>query len=213
MRVLVTVVYDHHEEEYDIAVGDGRKSFKWLATAAAQRFSSRLKSSGRRRHCESVTRSGKMTNTPFGRLLPAHISTENSSFHHPDSLLCDELTDGQNVFITLAQAVQLNEIGSPVLDNWMNVAFCMSEAQRGRRDDALRAEMSRISAARAEQTAAAAAHAARIARGKAEQMRAQLSGQMLSREKVDRAFAEDWRRIDNPSSRLLEKCACSFGFV
>ena len=39
MKLTVTVTFGKNEQTFDIPVGDGQKTVKWLATVASQRFS------------------------------------------------------------------------------------------------------------------------------------------------------------------------------
>ena len=41
MRLRVTVVFGKDQQDYDIAVGDGSRTVKWLASIASQRFTAR----------------------------------------------------------------------------------------------------------------------------------------------------------------------------
>lgn len=131
MRVLVRCVFDESEELLDLSVGDGRKSFKWLGLVAAQRFAGLAKPQGRRRHRE-IRRNNDFCHTN-AKLLPSRVCTDGSPFCHPDSLLCNEVADGDEVVVWLTDKMAVDSVGRPAVDRWMHIAFETSEHMKGHR--------------------------------------------------------------------------------
>jgi len=76
MKLKVTVELGKDHSEFDLAVGDGQKNIKWLATVASQRFSARGPRGSLR------TREPKMAHPSGSAYMPSGVTTEGTSFFH-----------------------------------------------------------------------------------------------------------------------------------
>ena len=76
--------------------------------------------------------------------MPNTIYSDESVFYHPDAKLKDHLADKQVVTIELIEKVNVNELGIPQLAKWAFIAFNVSEQMKGKREEALKAQMDEI---------------------------------------------------------------------
>jgi hypothetical protein len=131
----VKCVFNNHESYLDVPVGDGDRTFKWLGLAAARNFAVQSKPNGRRRCREIGPRTGlKLTSA---RLLPSRVCSYSQPFLHPDKLLCDELSDGDEVLVMLTDLMPVYFVGRPDMDRWMRIAFEISTHMQQHREAAL----------------------------------------------------------------------------
>ena len=82
MQLVVRVESGDRTSTFRIQVGDGRKSFKWLALVAAQRFGSESPK-GKLRQRE---RKFPCTNPANTNVVPSRCYTADQDFFHPDAL-------------------------------------------------------------------------------------------------------------------------------
>ncbi|CAM9297287.1 unnamed protein product [Chrysoparadoxa australica] len=205
MKVQVKACLGSWEHTFDIHVGDGNKTFKWLGLTVAERIAPRP--GGRRRHRECSI-SPKLVNIN-ARILPTRVSGEGVPFYHPDKLLCEELKDGAVVIITLSSTMSVDVRRAPERDRWMLIAFDTSEQMKEKRAAAWGEEIRAIEAIRKAEEEEHARRAAALLRQRAERMRPIMSSQIFSPDKVSRAFKEDWNKCDfrgyEPLESLIEQ--------
>ena len=136
MQLVVRVESGDRTSTFKIQVGDGRKSFKWLALAAAQRFGSESPK-GKLRQRE---RKFPCTNPANTNLVPSRCYTSDQDFFHPDALLVEQLQDGDHLTVEVAPRVYVDEAGSPVKSRWQTIAFAVSPSSSVKRDAAIAEE-------------------------------------------------------------------------
>ncbi|CAM9401761.1 unnamed protein product [Discosporangium mesarthrocarpum] len=196
MWLKMTVEYDGQEVRFDMPVGDGNKTFKWLGLAAAQRFSTMVKPHGSRRHREK--KGPKGLHTISAKLLPSRVSTNEAPFCHPEKIISTELDDGHAVCVTLSSKMPVNPIGKPDGDRWMFIAFSISDPMESKREDVLQEEQRCVCSIRKRTEDELAAKMAGVAAKKGGEMRHIISSQLYSSDKVERAFTEDWDKLTGP---------------
>lgn len=202
MKLTVRCTYQSKEAVFEVPVGDGRKTFKWLGVAAAQRFGSHAKPAGCRRHRERLNCG---VPSASARLLPARVSTASNPFCHPYALLCDELEDQDEVLVLLTDKFVVDAVGKPCKDRWMRVAFGVSDNMKDDRDMAMLEEKKVIDKVQKALEAEHNIKAAAVIHRKALEMKEFVKDQLYSRDKVLAAFEEDWVKINNPVYQPLDK--------
>ena len=110
MKLTVTVTFGKNEQTFDIPVGDGQKTVKWLATVASQRFSARAP------HGRLRAREPLMAQPQASAYMPSSVTTADSSFFHPEAMLAEKMHDGQKVTVALAPRIPVDEIGQQRFD-------------------------------------------------------------------------------------------------
>eukprot|EP00752_Nemacystus_decipiens_P008506 g7596.t1 len=203
MRLDVRVVYEGKELAYDMPVGDGRMTIKWLGLTAAQYFSSTMKPRGYRRHREREG-PGK-TVSASAKLLPSRVYTSKATFLHPEKSISEELRHGEEVFVVLTNKMPVNHLGRPMRERWMFIAFCVSEQTKAERHKAIAAEYRAMASAQARQEREAEARAADLAAKKGATMRRMMVSQLYCPDKVERAFDRDWARLCHPVLQPIDK--------
>ena len=132
MRLNVTVQFGTDQQDYDIAVGDGSRTVKWLASIASQRFTPRGPRGSMRR------REPKLAQPQGSSYMPSLVATdEDSNFCHPDEVLEKRFYDGQHVTVTLARKIPVDDCGHTKLSRWAIIAFAKSESQAKLREAAI----------------------------------------------------------------------------
>ena len=135
MRLRVTVVFGKDQQDYDIAVGDGSRTVKWLASIASQRFTARGPRGSVRR------REPKLAQPQGSSYMPSLVATdEDDAFCHPDAVLEKRFYDGQHVTVTLARQIPVDDVGHTMLSRWAIIAFAKSESQAKLREAAIEEE-------------------------------------------------------------------------
>ena len=121
MKVVAKVILNNEEREFDIACGNGERSFKWLATAGMQRWAQAVPN-GNLRRCDlkhGVTDSVQYSTTNV--LLPS------GEIPHPEAKLREFLRYGDEVTINLTGHQKVDIIsGLPRRSAWSSVAFTKS---------------------------------------------------------------------------------------
>lgn len=118
MKIKVRVVYDEkYERVFDVAVGRGDKTFKWLGLVASQRFAleAPVGASRRRDHYRGATDNFQ--------LIADDIVLPNNEIPHPSSIISDFLLDGDEVTVNLLGKQALNKSSSPSYSKWSTIAF------------------------------------------------------------------------------------------
>ncbi len=109
MKVKVKAVIDDDKSvNFDIAVGRGDKTFKWLGSVVTHRFSITSNPNGSLRRREDYR--GATENTNY---YIAEITLPNGEVPHPSSMLYDFLMNNDEVIIYLATTQKLNHTRSP----------------------------------------------------------------------------------------------------
>jgi hypothetical protein len=135
MRLKVRVIYRGKSTIFDLPVGEGRHSIKWLGVTAAQRLAYSARSNGRRRKRDAGACTGLSgTNA---QLMPSRVCTTHNPFLHPDKIICEELQDDEEVLVIISAGKPLDGIGCPVEDRWAMIAFFPSDQAAERRELAL----------------------------------------------------------------------------
>ncbi|CAM9462721.1 unnamed protein product [Pylaiella littoralis] len=203
MQFKIRVVYEGQEMAYDMPVGDGRMTIKWLGLASAQRFSSAIKPRGYRRHREKAGPSKIVCAS--ANLLPRRMYTAQATFLHPEKSVCEELREGEEVFVVLSSKMPVNHLGRPLRERWMFIAFCLSEQTKHERNNAIAAEYREMADARARLERATEAREKDVAAKKGVLMRRVLVSQLYSPDKVEQAFDRDWARLCHPVTQPIDK--------
>lgn len=193
MKLCVTVEFGKQSASFDIPVGDGQKTVKWLATVASQRFSARGP------HGRLRTREPLMAQSQGSAYMPSSVTTEDTSFFHPDALLAEVMHDAQQVLVTLAPKIPVDEIGHTMMSRWAIIAFANSESQRILREQALKEEYSIQEEQRREREEREAATRAAEQKFKATEMRSVVAVQLHDEEKIAEALMEDWYNMNRKS--------------
>ncbi|CAM9161057.1 unnamed protein product, partial [Ectocarpus sp. 6 AP-2014] len=207
MKIELSVIYEGQEMLYDMPVGDGRMTIKWLGLAAAQRFSSTIKPNGYRRHRERAGPT-KVISTS-AKLLPSRVYTAKASgcstFLHPDKSIREEVRQGEAVYVVLTNKMSVNHIERPMRERWMFIAFCIGEKTDKERNVAIEEEYRAMANARERLEREAEARAADLAARKGATMRRMMVSQLYCPEKVERAFERDWAKLCHPVMQPIDK--------
>ena len=194
MKLKVTVELGKDHSEFDLAVGDGQKNIKWLATVASQRFSARGPRGSLR------TREPKMAHPSGSAYMPSGVTTEGTSFFHPDDTIAERMHDGQHVTVTLAPKIPVDDIGHTMLSRWAIIAFANSEAQMKLREAALKEEYAIQAEQKRKREEAAAAQRAAEQKFKAGEFRQVIAVQLHDQDKIGEALMEDWYDMNRKSA-------------
>ena len=149
-KVKVNVIYNSVTKQFTIPVGDGDKTWKWLALVSAQRFTLRSP------HGRVRFREQRPITSVNCQLIPNELYTTSvrkdsegnveydkndcpivdvtNKFYHPDSLMSETggecLNGDQEVNVELINKVGVNEVGAPQFARWAFVAFNVSEEKK-----------------------------------------------------------------------------------
>ena len=189
MKLSVTCVYGSKEKKFNVPVGDGTCTFKWLGLAASTRFTTSPHGSLRNRE---QTNAPKPHNT---QLMPNTIYTDESVFYHPDALLKDHLKDRQEVTIELIEKVSVNDRGTPQLAKWAFIAFNVSEQQSEARERALKEQMDEIEEARKAAEEDELQRRLQEARKKINELRVVMKPQFHNEADVVDQMKDEWNRM------------------
>eukprot|EP00903_Cladosiphon_okamuranus_P017255 g15900.t1 len=209
MKLRLQVVYEGKELAYDMPVGDGRMTIKWLGLAAAQYFSSTMKPRGYRRHREKAG-PGKSISAS-AKLLPSRVYTAkaraagSSTFLHPEKSISEELRPGEEVSVVLTNKMAVNQLGRPIRERWMFIAFSLGDQTEEERNKAITAEYRAMANAQAKQEREAEARAADLAAKKGAAMRRMMVSQLYCPDKVERAFDRDWAQLCHPVLQPIDR--------
>lgn len=200
MKVKVICILADTETEIDIACGNGKKTFKWLALTAAARFSSRIPR-GMRRHREVPTITG--ANASY---VPLDVITDGLVFHHPDDFVIEHLADGDSVTVRLGASLPVDDRGQPELTRWSTIAFAVSDIQTEKRTQALVEEKRICDERMAREKEEKRAALAQLYKRKAKAMREEMKNQITDQKRLAAELAADWAAlINSPSSERILK--------
>jgi hypothetical protein len=121
MKIKAVVRLDDYERQFDIAVGLGDKTFKWLAMTASQRFASVIPNGQLRQrdHYRGATERAQH--------LPLEICLSNGDLPLPGSLISDYLQDGDQVFVHLQSRQHVEGSKKMAIHTqWSTLAFTNS---------------------------------------------------------------------------------------
>jgi hypothetical protein len=119
MKITVIASFDKSDVEYELSIGLGDKTFKWLGLSTAQRFASAAPNGALRRR-DPVRRG--LSNTAVHQ--PVEIMLSDGQVPHPSAYLNEFLQDGDTVKVSLIDTqVTAVETCLPVSNNWSNLAY------------------------------------------------------------------------------------------
>ena len=129
MILNATLKSDGKATTIPIPVGDGDRSFKWLALAASEHLTLRSSTLRRSKHLAADL----MSKT---HLRPRDVYTESTSFFHPEALLKDHLVDGDDITVELysSSSPALDEHHRLSLSKWSRICFSIGDANADERD-------------------------------------------------------------------------------
>jgi hypothetical protein len=138
MKIGVTIVFGKVSYRYDLPVGDGNKTFKWLGLVSATRFTLRSP------HGSMRMREGRGVTSHDSSLIPNKIYTKESVFYHPSAILKDHLSEGLEVTVELISRLPVDNLGVPQLGRWAYIAFNVSQEKQESVKEALRVQYEEI---------------------------------------------------------------------
>ena len=118
MRVLVTV----KNQTFQVPVGEGGQTLKWLSLVAAQQYSIR-KPQGRSRYREKK-------GDEEGFFLPMGMSSGGTGLRDPDAIINEVFDDGAAVTVELQEVVEVDSINAPVQSEWQQKSFNYGESSK-----------------------------------------------------------------------------------
>lgn len=129
MILNATLKSDGKATTIPIPVGDGDRSFKWLALAASEHLTLRSSTLPRSKHLATDLISKT-------HLRPRDVYTESTSFFHPEALLKDHLVDGDDITVDLysSNGPSLDEHHRLSLSKWSRICFSIGDANADERE-------------------------------------------------------------------------------
>lgn len=120
MKIKARVIFESTPIYYDVPVGMGDKTFKWLGMNVCQRFAMNNPNGALRRR-DPIRRG--MTDRALHQ--PYEVALSSGAFPHPNALLSDFLQDGDEVTITLVSDQGISQTsGKPACPTkWATLAF------------------------------------------------------------------------------------------
>lgn len=119
MKLKVRVSLDRENERiFDVAVGMGDKTFKWLSLVASQRYALASPAGGLRRREEYRGATERAQHHAREIILP------DGEVPHPSAIISDFLHDGEEVVIILINSMKIDpKTCSGKRSNWSTIAF------------------------------------------------------------------------------------------
>ena len=122
MKVIACAVFNGAQTKFEISVGAGDKTFKWLGITASQRFASQDPNGALRRR--DPPRRG-MSN--FSSYQGVEVQLSDGQKPHPSAMLMDFLRDGDEVKILLNDNQDLNSrTGLAAQNEWSTLAYTVN---------------------------------------------------------------------------------------
>ncbi len=119
MKINVRVIFDKTSLTFEIPVGMGDKTFKWLGMVACNRFGASAPNGSLRRR--DPARRGMNDNATH---QPTEMALPDGQIPHPNAFLYDFLNDGDEVKIHLVDNQDLSRVdGTPQNTKWTKIAF------------------------------------------------------------------------------------------
>lgn len=123
MRIFANVTCEGHSRTFEIAVGAGDKTFKWLSLAVSQLYAAAAPNGQLRRRDDYRGATAQAEQHAVDICLPG-----NKTLHpHPAAMLSDYLRDLDTVEVTLITEMSVNKLGNPASTNWATLAFTSTE--------------------------------------------------------------------------------------
>lgn len=217
MKIKARVLFDNTPVYYDVPVGLGDKTFKWLGMSVCQRFAQSNPNGGLRRR-DPIRRGS----TDKSLHQPCEVVLANGAFPHPQALLSDFLRDGDEVTIRLQSEQDISpQSGKPASPTkWATLAFSISgdgiDGSRGGAGGEAEGEgEGEDEGEDDEEEEDEDSPEARERRSKAAFMRTILQSQMCDSKKVERAVESHWRGLARglPKMRPEDEAAMKAAFV
>lgn len=124
MKVNVRVIFDKTDVIFEIPVGMGDKTFKWLGMVACNRFASSAPNGGLRRR--DPARRGA---TDKAVHQPVEMALQDGQIPHPNALIYDFCRDNDEVKVHLIDTQVLGlSTGIPQKSQWADLAFSSKSA-------------------------------------------------------------------------------------
>ena len=117
MKIKVIASFAGKERSFDVACGEGDKSFKWLSNCITQRFALSAPNGTLRR------KENLRGNSDRAQALATVILLPNGDSPHPASLICDFLADGESVRMDMLETLEVDSAGAPHQSEWATLAF------------------------------------------------------------------------------------------
>ena len=105
---MKAVIDEDKSVNFEIAVGRGDKTFKWLGSVVTHRFAINSNPNGSLRHREDYRGTTESTN-----YFIAEITLPNGEVPHPSSMIFDFLSDSDEVIVHIVTTQKLNHTRSP----------------------------------------------------------------------------------------------------
>jgi hypothetical protein len=121
MRIFANVSCEGHFRTFEIAVGAGDKTFKWLSLAISQLYAAAAPNGQLRRRDDYRGSSARAEQHAVDIIIPGNISP------HPAAMISDYLRDLDTVDVTLITEMPVNKLGNPASTNWATLAFTSTE--------------------------------------------------------------------------------------
>jgi len=182
MLLTLEVIHGKDTSKYNVNVGKGIASIKWLALMASHRF--------------STEKSGAT------KPLVRNIFTEHQSYLHPDQTIKETLQTGQTVFVELYDELKLDKWCNPIYHPWTIIAFFQSPGKADLRTKLIEEkdqESKHFDSARIRKV-----KEDRVANNlpKLDRMREIMKDQLFDDERIEAAMKKEWEYIQ--SSGVLE---------
>jgi hypothetical protein len=201
MKVIVRIIFDKQEVLYEIPVGMGDKSFKWLGLVACNRFSDSCPDGSLRRR-DPVRRgiNDKATHQPVEMALP------DGQIPHPSALLYDFLSDGDEVKVHLVDSQNLSrDDGTPLDSEWAKLAF-KSNSRRDTNNDTMNNSTADggVDASEVEKSDGDSRYTSQQQHGRAQFMRILMKSQMLNHITIEDQVASIWKIVSKAMPKLAK---------
>mmetsp|Transcript_9988 Transcript_9988/g.20389 ORF Transcript_9988/g.20389 Transcript_9988/m.20389 type:complete len:557 (+) Transcript_9988:97-1767(+) len=211
-KVKVNVSFNTHTKQFFIPVGEGDKTWKWLALVSAQRFT--LQSP----HGILRSREKRLITGTNVQLIPNELYTTSpkkdtngnllydangeslkevtNKFYHPEHLICDSggecLNGDHEVNVELINKVGVNQVGAPQFARWAFVAFNVSEEKAETRAKMIHDAANEIEEHRLMLEQMAKEKELREAAMKIFEMRQKMKDQLQDEQRNEELMLEEW---------------------
>lgn len=129
MKIIANVILTDEERKFDIACGNGERTFKWLASTAMQRWAQSVPN-GNLRRCDL-----KHGITDRVQYSTTNVLLPSGEIPHPEAKLREFLQYGDQVTINLTGNQRVNAYsGVPKHSDWNTVAFVTTASNNGQDD-------------------------------------------------------------------------------
>lgn len=200
MKIKARVLFDNTPVYYDVPVGLGDKTFKWLGMSVCQRFALSNPNGALRRR-DPIRRG----TTDRSLHQPCEVVLSNGAFPHPQALLSDFLRDGDEVTIKLQDTQDISQVsGKPASPTkWATLAFSNSgDGIDGSRGGGGEGEADEEDGQEVDEDDDDSPEGCEM-RAKAEFMRTILQSQMSNSKKTAHAVETHWHAIARGLPKML----------